>query len=141
MKLSQMTVSLIIFCGIFVGITTFYTEFAESYDVEGIDILTNYTSSFNSSMYDVQDFSTTIKGNMTGSTGLLEKIYFSLGMIWGATMNILKLPEMIAGISTSVINMIGVQVTIPPWFVALLGAVILTYIVFKVLQFFIARDA
>ena len=82
MKISTIMINLIIFSGLVTGISLFYLNLGQQYGVTNMKNITTLSRANEANIL-IQN----TQANITANQGLLEKIYHSVGFVWGALIN------------------------------------------------------
>ena len=133
MKISTIMINLIIFSGLVTGISLFYLNLGQQYGVTNMKNITTLSRANEANIL-IQN----TQANITANQGLLEKIYHSVGFVWGALINIVNIPAIFVGLVTDTVNVFSIP--IPIWFITMVVGIFFAIFVFKILSAFTNRD-
>lgn len=134
MNISQLVIFIMVISAIATGITMFYSDLAANY---GITINENQSLSVINRTNDITTFTSNVTSTLESGGGLLQQVYFSVGLIWGVIAQILLLPTILVGMITDMLSFVPF---VPGWFVVLITGIPVAIIIFKLVSWFTNRE-
>lgn len=134
MKISDIVIFIMIVSGIATGLSIFYAELAGTY---GVPITENQSLSIIDRTNNITSFTGNVTTTIEGGGGLLESVYFSIGLIWGVIAQMLLLPIILISMINDLFSFVPF---VPGWFFTMILSIPVAYIIFRIIEWFTQRE-
>jgi len=143
MRISTIVISIIIFSGLTIGLSSIYTDMTEKYDV------TNTTSSARiRSMNATNQIQATLGSMQNKTTNIAGKVaafditaFYDIGtLLFDIPVLIFQIPNILDGMITALAEPALGKLVVPSWFIVMVIGIITAIFVFAVLSMFLKRE-